>query len=237
MAIRLPPKSIMRSLYAVVAGLVGLHVTVQVVRFLTGDDRLFGLVYMFSLGAETNVPAFYATFSLLFTALLLAAVGVASRGDPKAGMRYWFGLAAVFLFLSMDEMLGFHERLSEPLRSELGTSGLLYYAWVIPYGLGVLGLAAVYLRFLARLPRQTTVRFIGAGILFVSGAIGAEMVGGVVSEQYGNANVAFVVIQTIEEVLEMVGILVFIAAILDYADRQLDGLQLYLTSGSGVDAD
>ncbi|MGD2045225.1 MAG: hypothetical protein PVJ80_06830 [Gemmatimonadota bacterium] len=211
--------------------MVGLHVTVQVFRFLTGDDRLFGLVYMFSLGAETNVPAFYATFSLLFTALLLAAVGVASRGDGSVGTMYWLGLAVVFLFLSMDEMLGFHERLSEPLRSELGTSGLLYYAWVIPYGLGVLGLAAVYLRFLARLPRQTSVRFIGAGILFVSGAIGAEMVGGWVSEQYGNANVGFVAIQTIEEVLEMVGILVFISAILEYSERQFNGLRLYVSSG------
>jgi hypothetical protein len=236
MAVRLPPKSLVRFLCAVAAGLVGLHVTAQVLRFLTGDDRLFGLVYMFSLGAETNVPAFYAAFSLLLATLLLAAVGVASRGDPSAGTGYWLGLAAVFFYLSIDEMIGLHERLSEPLRSELGTSGLLHYAWVIPYGVGVLVFGALYLRFLALLPRPTAVRFVAAGILFIGGAIGAEMVGGWVLEQYGSASVAFVTIQTIEEVLEMVGILVFISAILDYADRQFGGLRLDLSSGGTADS-
>lgn len=236
MAIRLSPQSIMRFLYAVVSALVVAHVAVQVLRFLTGDDRLHGLVFMFSLGAEMNLPAFYATFSLLFVALLLAAVGASSRADPDVGAMYWLGLSAVFVFLSMDEMLALHERLSDPVRSALGTSGLFFYAWVIPYGLAMLALAPLYVRFLVRLPRPTAVKFLWAGILFVAGAMGAEMVGGWYSEQHGNANPVFVSIQTVEEVLEMVGVLVFISALLEYADRRADGLRLYISSGASRSA-
>jgi len=230
MAIRLSPRSIMRCLYAIVAALVAAHVTVETVRFITGDDRLHGFVYMFSLAAETNVPAFYATFSLLLVALLLAAVGRASRGDPDLAPVYWFVLSAIFVFLSADEMLAIHERLSDPVRAALGTSGLLFYAWVIPYGLALLVLAPLLVRFLTRLPRQTAVTFVLAGILYVAGAVGAEMVGGWYSERHGNGNPVYVSIQTIEEVLEMVGILVFISAILEYVDRRPGGLHLYISS-------
>lgn len=234
MEIRLPPKSIMRFLSAIVVGLVVAHTTVQVLRFVTGNDRLYGLVYMFSLGAEMNVPAFYATFSLFFTAMLLAAVGSSSRGDSNVGMTYWLGLTTVFVVLSMDEMLGFHERLSDPVSSRLGASGVFFYAWVIPYGLAVLAFAGLYARFLLRLPRQTAVKFVLAGIVFVAGSIGAEMVGGWYSEQYGNAAPVYVAIQTIEEVLEMVGILIFISALLEYADQRFGGVRLHVSSGKGA---
>jgi len=222
---------IVRVLAAIIACLVLAQVTVQVLRFVTGNDRLYGFVYLFSLGGEANIPAFYATFSLLFTSLLLALVASSSRGDAELSMTHWLGLAAVFAFISLDEMVGFHERLSDPVRARLGTSGLLFYAWIIPYGLGVLALAGLYMRFLLRLPTRTGAKFVGAGILFVAGAIGAEMVGGLFFEEYGSASVAYVAIQTLEEVLEMVGVLVFISAILEYADLRFGGLRLDVSSG------
>jgi len=231
MAIRLSPRSIMRFLYAVVAALVVAHVTVETLRFITGDDRLHGFVYMFSLGAEMNVPAFYATFSLLFVALLLAAVGWTSRGDADGNAPYWLGLSAIFVFLSSDEMLAIHERLSDPVRGVLGTSGLLFYAWVIPYGLALVVLAPLGVRFLMRLPRQTATTFVWGGIVFVAGAVGAEMLGGWYSELHGNAHPVYVAIQTIEEVFEMLGVLIFVSGLLTYIDRRPGGLHLYISSG------
>jgi len=233
MTLEIPSRRVTQWLGVTVAALVVAQVTVQALRFLTGNDRLFGLVYMFSLGAETNFPTFYATFSLLFTAVLLAWVASSSAGgDPGSGKGYWLGLAVVFAFLSTDEMIGFHERLIGPVRSLLGTSDLFFYAWVIPYGVAVLLFAGAYTRFLIRLPRRTAVLFVLAGVVFVTGAIGLEMVGGWYSEEHGNANPAYVTIQTIEELLEMVGVLIFITAILEYADQSFGGLKVRVSSAT-----
>jgi hypothetical protein len=220
----------------VVVCLVVAHLTVQTLRFATGNDRLYGLVYVFSLGAEYNFQAYYASFSLLFTAVLLTAIGFISRRDPKISPWFWFGLAAMFLFVSMDELMGFHERLITPIRSRFGTSGLLYYAWVIPYGLAIMVVGAIYVRFLLRLPRRSAVLFVLAGGMFVTGAIGMEMVGGWYSEQHGNANVTYVAMQTVEEVLEMAGVLLFIYALAEYADRHMGGLHVHVCSESRAGA-
>jgi hypothetical protein len=235
MTIQLSPRRITQFLGVIVLALVLAQVAVQTLRFVMDNDRLYGLVFIFSLGAEGNFPAFYATFSLLFTAGLLALVAGSSRGNPTIGMGYWMGLALIFVFLSLDEMLGFHERLIDPVRGWLGTSGLFFYAWVIPYGIAVLAFAAVYARFLFRLPKRIAVLLVVAGILFVTGAIGAEMVGGWYSEQHGNANPPYVAIQTIEEVMEMVGILIFISGVLQYADERLGGLRLHVSSGQAAE--
>jgi hypothetical protein len=232
MALRLHPRRITQALGIIVVILVLAHVAIQTLRFMTGNDRLHGLVFLFSLGAETNIPTFYATFSLLLTALLLAVVGFSHQRDSTFGRAYWLVLAGIFLFLSMDEMLSFHERMIDPLRNLIGSSGLFLYAWVIPYGIAVGILGGAYTRFLLSLPRRTALLFFLAGGLFVTGAIGFEMFGGWHMERYGSANPWYVAIQTIEEVLEMVGILIFIYALLDYADQHLGGLKLDIASAT-----
>ena len=142
------------------------------------------------------------------------------------------GLAATFLFLSIDEMLGFHERLIEPTRSVLNASGLLFYAWVVPYAVGVVVFLAVYLRFLFRLPRRTAVLFVIAGAIFVGGAIGMEMLGGLCFEVSGSKNLLYVGLQTIEEILEMAGIVVFMYAIADWMVTRFGGVEIALTPAS-----
>jgi hypothetical protein len=228
--VRLAPRRIVQVLAALVTLLVVASVIVQTVRFATGDDRLYGLVFMFSLGAENNPAAYYSTLALFFTAALLAVIGRASAEDSAIAPGYWLALAAVFVFLSADEMLGFHERLIEPVRSGLNLTGSFYYAWVIPYGAALLIFAAFYVRFLIVLPRRTAMSFVLAGALFVSGAIGLEMVGGSLASGLGTQNAGYVAVQTLEEMLEMVGILIFIHALLEYADQQFGGLRLDVSS-------
>ena len=81
-------------------------------------------------------------------------------------------------YASLDEALSFHEGLSIPVRDALDVSGVLYFAWVIPYGIAVLILGAACLRFVLRLDRATRNLFIVAGALYVGGAVGFELIGG-----------------------------------------------------------
>ncbi|MCP3919754.1 MAG: hypothetical protein GY711_29825 [bacterium] len=210
------------------------HGVIQTVRFTTGDPRVFGLVAFLSVGADTNIPTFYSAFAILFCAVLLAAIGLAARKDERTASAYWFGLAAIFVFMSMDEMLMLHEHLSEPLRSAFDLPGYLYYAWVIPYVIGIAVFLAVYVRFLTSLPRRTAVLFVIAGATFVAGAVGFEMIGGHLYQDKGSDNIAYVAVQTVEEALEMAGIVIFIHALGDYIAVHFGQLGLHI--GAAADA-
>lgn len=211
---------------ASIAGLLIAHITVQLLRFTTGNARLYGLAYIFSLGAEKNIPTLYASFSMLFCALLLMAISLARRPGQRLSRHYWAGLSLIFGFLAIDEILEVHEKLIDPMREYFGASGALYYAWVIPYSIGALVIVAVYAPFLLRLPRRSAILFVLAGAIFVTGAIGFEMLSGMVYLPGTPLNARYVVIQTFEEVLELSGIGIFIFALADYIETHLGGISV-----------
>jgi hypothetical protein len=228
--LRLDAKRI-TSFFAVVVSLfLALHAVINGLRFALGNEKLYGLVYMFSVGADGNFPTYYSSFALLFAGLLLALISymVSKMGRVHAG--YWLGLGGVFCFLALDEMLELHERLIEPVRNLTHASGLLYYAWVIPYAVALLVLGLVYLRFMFNLPRRTAVWFILSGAVYVGGAVGFEMLGGLFFESYGSNTPGYVVLQTIEEAMEMIGIVMFIYALTDYICRELGGVEIRISN-------
>jgi len=228
MQVKLTPRSITAAFGLTVALLLLAHTIIQMCRFFFDDDRFYGLVFMFSVGADGNIPTYYSAFALLFSSGLLAFTGYLIRKTGRPMMLYWFALSVIFLFMSIDEMLELHERLIEPLRSMLGTSGAFYYAWVIPYGMVVGAIGGVYIKFLLHLPRRTAIGFMVSGIVFVTGAIGFEMLGGMIFEQTGGTDAYYVFVQTIEEMLEMVGIAIFIYAITDYIASEFDSVTVTL---------
>jgi hypothetical protein len=66
----------------------------------------------------------------------------------------WIILSIIFLFLSVDNISSIHERLATPTRYLLGTSGFLYYAWVIPYSMALCVFVPLYSKFLLSLPKK-----------------------------------------------------------------------------------
>ncbi len=133
----------------------------------------------------------------------------------------------IFVFLFYDELISIHEGLIEPLQAAWNTTGFLRYAWVIPYGLFVVVLALVYSRFLLRLPGDTRRYFLLAGLLYVTGALGVELLGGQQATLQGK-DLTFEILVMIEEILEMVGVLVFIHALLAYIKTHLGGIRLLI---------
>lgn len=112
----------------------------------------------------------------------------------------------------------------EPLRNKLNVGGLLYFAWVIPGAIFVGACLLVYVKFLSDLPAKTRGMFLIAGTLYVGGAMGMELLGGYHTELYGLENMPYVLITTFEELLEMLGIAVFIYALLSYISSYMKGV-------------
>lgn len=190
----------------------------QLVKYMLGQDFLLGFVPLFNLDYETNVPTFFSTLLLLFAGLLLAYITICNTRLSQRYVSKWAILSLGFLCMAFDESYSLHERLVIPVKNLLGGPhfGIFYFAWVIPCIVLLLFLGIFHLRFIINLPGKTRRSFIIAAIIYLGGAIGFELISGAYVELYGIHNFTFSMISTVEESLEMAGIIVFIWALLVY---------------------
>src|SRR5687768_9580440 len=66
------------------------------------------------------------------------------------------------------------------------------------------------------------------------GALGMELVGGFLTDTGGQATLAYLDATTTEESLEMLGVVIFIYALLDYIRRRLPALRVDLRSDAAA---
>lgn len=190
----------------------------QLIVYLTGHDVVYGLIWLFNLNGEKNIPTAFATFLLLFSALLLAVIAILERKKTGTPVFHWAILSSGFLFMAIDEAWSFHELLIRPVHGLMGgdTFGIFYFAWVIPAIAFILVLAPLFFRFLLRLPAKTRFTFLMAAILYIGGAIGVELFEGRYAELHGTRNLTYNVFITVEESLELGGVILFIWGLLVY---------------------
>lgn len=215
MNLQIRPKLILRVLLLIISILLCAHVLGILSEFALGHNNVYGLIPLFDFDIENNIPTLYSSLSLLFASVLLWFIAKFRKSSEKPFI-LWFGLAIIFTCLSIDEAVCLHELLTEPLRNSLQLDGIFYYAWVIPYGIGVILIALVYFRFLLSLPNKIRQLFITAAATFVTGAMGMELLGGLFASKHGDQQLPYKLITTAEELLEMLGTAIFIYALLTY---------------------
>jgi hypothetical protein len=165
-----------------------------------------------SLNREQNVGAWYSTLLIFCCAFLLMVAGRRASQRDDRDARHWYILATVFVALSFDEASSVHEMLMDYIQPALNTSGPLLYAWVIPALVLVPVFGLLYIPFLRRLRSPYGLWFLASGAIFVAGALGMEMVGGVFEDN----KLAFTLSFLVEESLELVGMTSFFLAIINY---------------------
>ena len=215
---------IIRFLVAGMAVVVVAHVVTQTISLLTGRDVMMGFIPLFNMNAEANIPSLFSTLLLLIASGLLLANASLYRAGEQWFVKYWIFLAAIFGFLAIDELSALHERWTGPMRGAFGAEGLLYFAWVIPYAVILLVIGVLLLRFLLRLDRKIARGFVVAGVVYISGAVGMEMLGGLEAFSSGQSTVTFVLLSTVEEIMEISGVILFIDYILRDIFTRTDGL-------------
>ena len=222
----LSPGRVAWCLIGVVAALAVFSLVGQIARFWFDHPHMQGFVPAFYLDYESNVPTWYSSFTIMLSAALTAVIAWGKCAEGDTYRRHWCFLAIVLFAMSIDEVAMFHEYPIHPLREAFGASGLLYYTWVVPAGILITLFAAAYWRFIWHLPKQTRNHFMLAATIFLSGAIGVEMLSGVQADLYGEENMGYALITTVEEVLEMLGIVVLIAALLHYLPSTISSLKI-----------
>lgn len=229
MEITLQPRKVTCFFGAAVAFLTLGNLFIQYCKFGLGHFTVYGLVPLMDVNKEANLPSLYSACSTLFCGVLLTIIAKAKWCEHARYRWHWAGLAALFLFLGVDEGAVLHEIMIVRIRESYHTSGALYFAWVIPYGIATIVIGIAYLRFiLCELLAMTRVRFVVAGVAFIMGALVLEMAGARVSEMWGGDETCplHAFYYSLEEFLEMAGILLFIHGLVCYIDTELGGLRI-----------
>ncbi|MGV3587890.1 MAG: multidrug transporter [Adhaeribacter sp.] len=231
----LTPKSIAKFLLLIFLILFVAHTVALTLKFSTLEsNRVITLLdKYFNFNNEANFPSFVSAINLLIAAGLIFYIRrISENTASRNNKRFWFVLGCIFVFLCFDEATQIHEEIILTIRSRVpDLPGFLYYAWVIPYSILFLSVVIYCFRFVLALPVKTRNLFFLSGFLFVSGAIGCELVEGYIEKFYGR-NLVYNLFTTIEETLEMVSIIIFIYALLDYISLQKAKLSIKIKSNS-----
>lgn len=232
MELSLNPKRIVQTMLCIIALLTVLHVTQLVIFFQIGDPEIFDFIDLIDFDYEANLPSFYSSTSILFCASLLWIIGIQKRREQDTFKNHWIGLAIIFTFLSIDEAIALHESIGDIMEQQqwVNAEGFLYFAWVVPYGILLTLFALSYLKFVFMLPRQTMISFIFAGVLFISGAVGIEIISAQEADIHGTDTVLYSVLYTVEELCEMLGIVIFCHALLCYIELHIEHVQFRVNS-------
>lgn len=183
-----------------------------------------------NMDRERNAPTSFQAFLMLSCVAGLAGITVIKRLKRDRWTVHWGGLALFFFALAWDESTEVHERFIEPMRRIFDLEGLLFFGWIVPAGIAVAIFALAYLRFVLDLEPRTRARFILAGVIAVTGALVLESVGGAYYESIDqNANMMYVFISTVEETLEMTGMIIFLHTILTYLGALLIDSHITMT--------
>jgi hypothetical protein len=209
-------KKIISLLSRLILILVSLSLLGQFYKYFVDSNSFRRVVSLFFVDKEGNIPSFYSALALLFCSLLLAIIAISKKREKDYSVIYWRGLSFIFLYLSIDEAASIHELSMYPFKKALGAQGFLYYTWIVPFGLLVLIFIGLYSKFILSLPKKIKILFIAAGSIFLFGSLGMEAIGGFRADQVGTSNFLYSMIVTLEESLEMIGILVFIYALMQY---------------------
>ncbi|WP_459947213.1 multidrug transporter [Desulfocastanea catecholica] len=232
--ISLNPSAIARMLGLVICLLVIASIMGQVSTFVFGHSTVKGLVPLFNLNSERNIPTFFSMLLLLLASLLLTFITLLNWKQRNPHVSKWAILSIGFFFMAYDEAFQVHEKLGNPVHALLGNNtlgGFFFYSWVIP-GLAIVCLLGIiFIRFLLHLPAKTRIRFLIAGTMYIGGAIGFEMIGGrYLVLQGGNQTLTYSTISTLEESLEMAGLVVFIWGLLIYCADTFEELRFRFES-------
>ena len=206
--------------------ILSLGILREVVVHMIGTGTALKDMRQLALDAEHSLPAWYESFLMLAASGLLGMLAALAPHNDSRNRLPWMLLAVIFLVMSIDEVVAFHEVSMAPLRDAFKLTGFLYFAWVVVAAPILLVLALYFIPFLLRLPRCTAVRFCIAGALFVGGAFGLEFVGGYYASSLGVESVAYKITASLEECLEITGMTLFVLSLLQHLATNQPSLRI-----------
>jgi hypothetical protein len=206
------PNKVSGLLLKIIASLLFLSfVERKAIDWLSTSTNLQLPFHYFDFNGEGNFPSLYSALALGLCSLLLALIfqikkSIQSREKfaPKdRDRKYWMALSYIFLYLALDEFCSIHELLVKIIASAVTSKSLLPFTGSIVGSIVVIVFLISFRKLIVNLPPKIRTLFFIAGGLYLLG----------VSE--------IKIISTIKELLEMLGVVVFIHGLLIYIKSYL----------------
>lgn len=222
--LQVPRRTVMSVLTVAAFGLVLMSYAQDLLSLVLGEGVPH--IWRLDVDAETSVPTWFSSALILVNALLLGLVATIETQCRGVWRWHWWLLAAVFVALSMDEAASLHEALSAALSGIVRAGGVFHFAWVLPaLVLCAMGFFA-YLPFIGALESTQRARLLVAAGVFLAGAVGTEMVAGAHVESYGMASLTYRTLTTLEEALELLGMLLMLNFLMCQLGGRVDAVRL-----------
>lgn len=231
--ISLRPKSVAKIFLVVSLIMVVGHIGGRISYHYFG--RTFGF-YFFDLNREDSIPTFVASMQIFVCSVLLFVIARLVRMNKQPGFWYWVGLAVMFLYIAVDETVRIHEKLGGPLRRIYDPAALYDMVWLVPYVTFVIIIGLIYLKFVLNLPRKTKLLFILSGLIYLAGAVAFEYISGRQDALYGIGDFGYQAFIVLEEGLELMGIVLFLYALLNHIVIAFDGLRFTIPALENKDS-
>jgi hypothetical protein len=219
--IALSPRGMLRFAMWSALILILMNGAVLASRVLTGHGRLLGFGPMFYVGQEANVPTWLSSTLLLACSTLLWIIWWSSKLNREVRSVFWKALAIIFLIMSIDECATIHETIGTIFEDTLRSDLFRIYGFMLPGVVIVCVISLLFLRFVLSLPRDTRMLFLLAGALYGAGASAMEAVSLGWAARHSASLPFYALLVTVEETLELSGVLVFLYALTSYLARHM----------------
>jgi hypothetical protein len=227
-------KRVTRFLFRAIAVLGIAHLIGLIISCLIPQPIVIDLFKFVNLDQEQNIPTLFAVGLLLLNATLCFVIHRNSK-TFRERQPIWPVLGTTFTYLAIDEFSALHEKLSAPLRQIFRTeSGILYDAWLIPYIIATLIIAAIVLPTVLKLRASIREWLILALILYGTGAIGFEMLSGLLHNLSTSPNLLYGLIVGTKNLLELSGLTTLTYALLTLIEKQYGGFTVILPNQTQV---
>ena len=224
LTVELPSRRVATLLWSMAIGIIAAGAIRQIFLSIYGTHTSAGRLPVFQLGSEFALGDWWGAFQYALAAVLLALCAK-SEPDPR-WKRYWVALAALFVYLSIDEGVGLHE-LSATLFAPIDFGGFQHYSWVILYGTVCAVVGLIYLPFVRGLPPGHRGRIILSGAIFLFGVLGLESIEGY-CYAYSLKECRLVSV-VFEESAEIVGLTLFLVTLFALLTQRASAVTMGLT--------
>ena len=203
--VTLSPRALARVLLITAFALLACHGVLSVYHYRV-EELPWLLIQLFDVDQENNLATWFSEFLLLTACACTWVCARKKRADGDPWVRHWTVLVVGFLLMAIDEVAGVHESINS----------VIVMTWAIPAGIASLFVGLAFVPFLRHLPRRTALLFVLAGLGFLIGAAGLEIIGNSLVAQKLRDTLEYKLWTLVEEGLEMVGVILFIHTLLSY---------------------
>ena len=214
---------------AIVLAILGIAITAY--EWSLGVNNTYWVLQageLFNLTHEGNIPTWYSSI-LLFSSCILAGLIACSKAyNKEKWVWHWRAFSLLFLYLTLDEASAIHEIFTAPMREIFGVGGYLHFAWLIVGVPVAIIVGTFFLPFVLHLPRHTKMSTVASAIVYLGGAVVVEAISANVYYLNEGTSLLFTAIGTVEELLEMLGVIILIYGLLTYFENTIDTVSISL---------